>query len=100
MAATASPARRSPPVRSGNTRAAAPSRGRAPVPPRHKGPKDGHKEHPKEQPRREGREQHRERKAGEPRKPAPAPKVEEAPKFSFKPFAALTGAPDGGSQEG
>jgi 3'-5' exoribonuclease len=76
------------------------SRGRAPVPPRHKGPKDGHKEHPKEQPRREGREQHRERKAGEPRKPAPAPKVEEAPKFSFKPFAALTGAPDGGSQEG
>jgi len=75
------------------------SRGRAPVPPRHKGHKDGHKEQHKEQPRREAREQHRERKQ-EPRKPAPAPKVEEAPKFSFKPFAALTGDQDGGTQQG
>ncbi|MBM4378599.1 MAG: HD domain-containing protein [Deltaproteobacteria bacterium] len=78
------------------------TRGRAPVPPRHKGQKDGHKEQHREHAKEPRREQpHRERKH-EPRKapPAPAPKAEESTKFSFKPFAALTGTQDGGPKEG
>jgi 3'-5' exoribonuclease len=69
------------------------ARGRAPVPPRHKG---GGKDAGREQPRREKQEP-RERKPE--RKPAAAtPQPAPGQAFSFKPFAALTaeaGKPEG-----